>query len=58
MLKEICKKTHKKKLAIFDIDGTIFRKNLAFELLNELAWMKIFPKSVRDELITLKDTPS
>jgi HAD superfamily phosphoserine phosphatase-like hydrolase len=53
MLKEICKKTHKKKLAIFDIDGTIFRKNLAFELLNELSWMKIFPKTVRDELIAL-----
>ncbi len=53
MIKEICKKVHKKKIAIFDIDGTIFRKNLAFELLNELAWMKIFPKSVRDELITL-----
>lgn len=53
MLKEICKKTHKKKLAIFDIDGTIFRKNLAFELLNELSWMKIFPKTVRNELIAL-----
>jgi len=43
----------KKKLAIFDIDGTIFRKNLAFELLNELVWMKIFDKSVRDELVGL-----
>jgi HAD superfamily hydrolase (TIGR01490 family) len=53
MIKEICKKTHKKKIAIFDIDGTIFRKNLAFELLNELSWMKIFPKVVRDELIAL-----
>jgi HAD superfamily phosphoserine phosphatase-like hydrolase len=53
MIKEICKKVHKKKLAIFDIDGTIFRKNLAFELLNELSWMKIFPKTVRDELIAL-----
>ncbi|MCX6761467.1 MAG: HAD-IB family phosphatase [Candidatus Moranbacteria bacterium] len=53
MIKEICKKTHKKKLAVFDIDGTIFRKNLAFELLNELSWMKIFPKIVRNELIGL-----
>ena len=43
----------KNKLAVFDIDGTIFRKNLAFELINELAWMKVFPKSVRDELVDL-----
>lgn len=43
----------KKKIAIFDIDGTIFRKNLAFELINELAWMKIFQKSVRDKLVCL-----
>jgi len=40
-----------RKLAIFDIDGTIFRKNLAFELINELSWMKIFPRSVRNELV-------
>jgi HAD superfamily hydrolase (TIGR01490 family) len=53
MLKENLKNTHKKKLAVFDIDGTIFRKNLAFELLNELSWMKVFPKGVRNELIGL-----
>jgi HAD superfamily hydrolase (TIGR01490 family) len=53
MAKGIQEKTHKKKLAVFDIDGTIFRKNLGFELLNELSWMKIFPKVVRDELIAL-----
>lgn len=41
----------KKKLAIFDIDGTIFRKNLHFELLDELVYMKIFKKKVRDELV-------
>ncbi len=41
------------KIAVFDIDGTIFRKNLAFELINELAWLKVFPKSVRDELANL-----
>jgi len=41
----------KNKLAVFDIDGTIFRKNLAFELIDELAWMKIFDKSVRNELV-------
>ncbi len=42
-----------KKIAIFDIDGTIFRKNLAFELIDELAWMKIFPKEVRTKLVSL-----
>lgn len=40
----------KDKLAIFDIDGTIFRKNLHFELINELAWMKVFPREARNEL--------
>jgi HAD superfamily hydrolase (TIGR01490 family) len=41
------------KIAIFDIDGTIFRKNLHFELIDELAWLKIFPRSVRKKLIEL-----
>jgi len=41
------------KIAIFDIDGTIFRKNLHFELIDELAWLKIFPHSVRKKLIEL-----
>jgi HAD superfamily phosphoserine phosphatase-like hydrolase len=41
----------KKKLAIFDIDGTIFRKNLHFELLDELVYMKILDKSVRRDLV-------
>jgi len=43
----------KEKFAIFDIDGTIFRKNLAFELIDELAWMKIFNVKVRNELVRL-----
>jgi len=43
----------KNKIAVFDIDGTIFRKNLAFELINELVWMKIFRRKVRDELVYL-----
>ncbi len=43
----------KKKIAIFDIDGTIFRKNLHFELINELAWLKIFPNEVRHRLTEL-----
>ena len=38
---------------IFDIDGTIFRKNLAFELINELVWLKVFKKEVRKELVRL-----
>jgi HAD superfamily phosphoserine phosphatase-like hydrolase len=41
----------KNKIAIFDIDGTIFRKNLHFELINELVWLKVFPQKVRKMLI-------
>lgn len=40
----------KNKVAIFDIDGTIFRKNLHYELIVELAWMKVFPKDVLQQL--------
>ena len=43
----------KTKIAIFDIDGTIFRKNLHFELINELTWMKVFPREARDELANI-----
>jgi HAD superfamily hydrolase (TIGR01490 family) len=43
----------KNKIAIFDIDGTIFRKNLHFELIDELAWMNIFPRKVRNRLVEL-----
>lgn len=43
----------KNKIAVFDIDGTIFRKNLAFELINELVWLKVFPREVRNELVQL-----
>lgn len=43
----------KQKIAVFDIDGTIFRKNLAFELIDELAWMRIFKKEVRKTLVGL-----
>jgi HAD superfamily hydrolase (TIGR01490 family) len=41
----------KKKIAVFDIDGTIFRKNLSFELIEELSWLGIFRKEVRKELV-------
>jgi len=46
-------KNEKRKIAIFDIDGTIFRKNLHFELINELVWMKVFPRQVRNDLTRL-----
>ncbi|NTW30554.1 MAG: HAD-IB family phosphatase [Candidatus Moranbacteria bacterium] len=39
-----------RKLAVFDIDGTIFRKNLHFELINELSWLGVFPVEVRKRL--------
>jgi len=40
------------KLAIFDIDGTIFRKNLHFELIDELSWQGIFSKNARKVLVS------
>jgi len=50
-MKNIQKKKQKNKLAIFDIDGTIFRRNLHFELLEELAYQGIFKKEIRSELV-------
>lgn len=41
------------KIAVFDIDGTIFRKNLSFELINELARSGVFEKEVRNVLVKL-----
>jgi HAD superfamily hydrolase (TIGR01490 family) len=43
-------KNDRTKLAVFDIDGTIFRKNLHFELINELSWLGAFPAEVRKQL--------
>ncbi len=40
-----------KKIAIFDIDGTVFRKNLHFELIDELSWRGIFSKNARRSLV-------
>lgn len=38
------------KLAVFDIDGTIFRSSLVIELINGLVRAGIFPKSVKQEM--------
>ena len=38
----------KKKVAIFDIDGTIFRSSLLIELVEELIDMEVFEEEVRD----------
>ena len=42
-----------KKLAIFDIDGTVFRKNLHFELIEELSWSGLFSKDARRVLVRI-----
>ena len=38
-----------KKVAIFDIDGTIFRSSLTIELVNALIEKEIFPHDARGE---------
>jgi len=43
----------KKKLAIFDVDGTIFRKNLHFELIDELSWRGVFSRTARKTLVRI-----
>ncbi|HVT00866.1 MAG TPA: HAD-IB family hydrolase [Patescibacteria group bacterium] len=43
---------NKRKLAIFDIDGTIFRSSLVIELVNELVAQGIFPKKAEKEIKT------
>lgn len=42
-------KEHKRKVAIFDIDGTIFRSSLLIELVEVLIELNLFPVSVRSE---------
>ena len=39
-----------KKLAVFDIDGTLFRSSLLIELTNALVDKKIFPEKAKDEI--------
>lgn len=43
----------KTRLAIFDVDGTIFRKNLHFVLIKELVFRKIFPREVKNILVDI-----
>jgi len=38
------------KLAVFDIDGTIFRSSLLIELFNAFIERRIFPRHARDEI--------
>ena len=45
-------KLYKQKLAVFDIDGTIFRSSLAVELIHTLVDQGIFPKAASQELET------
>ena len=37
-----------KKVAVFDIDGTLFRSSLIIELIEELIEQGVFPRSMRD----------
>lgn len=39
-----------RKIAFFDIDGTIFRSSLLIELINELVEKRIFPKRAGEEI--------
>ena len=45
----------KKKLAVFDIDGTIFRSSLLFELVESLVDNKIFPAATRAYYLESRD---
>lgn len=43
-------RTKKRKLAIFDIDGTVFRSSLLIEAFNALVEAGIFPKKASDQV--------
>ncbi|HPW34806.1 MAG TPA: HAD-IB family hydrolase, partial [Candidatus Paceibacterota bacterium] len=43
-------KEKKVKIAVFDIDGTIFRSSLLIELVNGLVKAGIFPKKAHKEM--------
>ncbi|MFZ5390681.1 MAG: HAD family hydrolase [Patescibacteria group bacterium] len=50
MASKYIKKTKKNKVAVFDIDGTIFRSSLQRELIMELVKYGVFPPIVKKEL--------
>lgn len=49
-MKNVSKKTNKTKLAVFDIDGTIFRSSLVIELSHALVDSGVFPRSARKKI--------
>ena len=44
-----------RKVAVFDIDGTIFRSSLFIELMEELIDAEVFDESVRDQYLKEKE---
>lgn len=45
---------NKTRLAIFDIDGTVFRSSLLMRLVDQLIYRKIFSKKVHDEEMKIR----
>ncbi len=45
--KTLVRRTHHKKVAVFDIDGTIFRSSLVIELTEGLILAGVFPEKIR-----------
>ncbi len=41
----------KERIAIFDIDGTVFRHNLHFDLIDKLAFLGVFSKKARMSIV-------
>lgn len=46
--------TNKNKLAIFDIDGTIFRSSLLMRLVDELVYNKIFSLGIHNQVMEIR----
>lgn len=56
MKKRVSKKPKPQKVAIFDIDGTIFRSSLLIEIVEVLIELKYFPASVRTQYEKKKES--